>query len=204
MRARALGLPVFTMPLFEIGPLAWQAPDPNRFDALLLTSANAARHAGGELAGLRPLPVIAVGANTAQAAREHGLTVAHEGSGGVEALLVHVPRGLRLLHLAGRHRTEPESFSHSIDVVPVYEAVPRATAGDLARVEGTVIALHSGRAAAQLAELTAAARINRSAIALVTLSPAVAAAAGKGWECIETAGTPSDAALLALAAALCL
>ena len=42
-RARTLGLDPVLMPLFEIEPIAWTAPDPAGFDALLLTSANAVR-----------------------------------------------------------------------------------------------------------------------------------------------------------------
>jgi uroporphyrinogen-III synthase len=36
------------MPLFAIVPLDWTAPDPAQFDGLVLTSANAVRHAGEE------------------------------------------------------------------------------------------------------------------------------------------------------------
>ena len=44
-RARTLGLEPVVAPLFTIRPLAWEPPDPAEFDAVLLTSANAARHA---------------------------------------------------------------------------------------------------------------------------------------------------------------
>ena len=44
-RARARGLDAVAIPLFEIEPLAWEAPPAGGFDGLLLTSANAVRHA---------------------------------------------------------------------------------------------------------------------------------------------------------------
>ena len=44
-RAQAMGLAAFAMPLFAVEPVAWTAPAPHDFDALLLTSANAVRHA---------------------------------------------------------------------------------------------------------------------------------------------------------------
>ena len=57
------------MPLFSVESLAWKVPDAASFDALLLTSANAVRQAGAGLTQLRGLPVHAVGAATATAAR---------------------------------------------------------------------------------------------------------------------------------------
>src|SRR4051794_41196284 len=79
-RARQRGLDAFALPLFEVEPVAWEAPDPDRFDALLLTSANAVRHGGEQLVRLRELPVYAVGSATADAARRGGFEVASVGS----------------------------------------------------------------------------------------------------------------------------
>ena len=45
-RARALGLEPIVAPLFAVRPIAWAAPDPAAYDAVMLTSANAARHGG--------------------------------------------------------------------------------------------------------------------------------------------------------------
>ena len=45
-RAKAAGIDAVAIPLFEVVPVAWDAPDPSSVDALLLTSANAARHGG--------------------------------------------------------------------------------------------------------------------------------------------------------------
>ena len=64
-KARSLGLEPIVVPLFEIQRVAWDAPDPSAFDALLLTSANAIRIGGDQLQALRGLPVHAVGDRTA-------------------------------------------------------------------------------------------------------------------------------------------
>ena len=91
------------MPLFQIEPITWRAPDAGQFDALLLTSANAVRVGGPGLAALRDLPVHAVGEATAAAAREAGFDVATVGYAGVERLVGALDPKLRLLHLAGEH-----------------------------------------------------------------------------------------------------
>ena len=66
-RARAMGLDAFAMPLFKVEAVAWDVPDPNEFDALLLTSANAVRHGGAGLRRVLDSPVHAVGEATADA-----------------------------------------------------------------------------------------------------------------------------------------
>ena len=198
--ARALGLEPFVMPLFEIVPTPWIAPDEGDFDALLLTSANAVRHAGEKLSRFAHLPVAAVGPATAAAARNEGLVVLAEGDGGVDSLLDALPPDFRLLHLCGRDRMPVSDSARTIDSITVYAA--QRLVIDRALLDGNVVVLHSARAARTLAgDLEPPAR---SAIAVLALSPAVASAAGPGWERIECAATPSDAALLALAVPLCL
>src|SRR5690242_7115730 len=94
-RAGELGLDAFAVPLFQIDPVAWTAPDAGQFDGLLLTSANAVRHAGEQIKGLASLPVYAVGEATAAAAHEAGFEIALVGAGGVDRLLAVAPPGLR-------------------------------------------------------------------------------------------------------------
>ena len=106
-RARERGLDAFAIPLFEIEPVAWRAPEASGFDGLLLTSANAVRHGGDDLLELRGLPVYAVGSATADAAREAGFDVASTGDAGVERLLGSIEADLKLLHLAGEDRKAP-------------------------------------------------------------------------------------------------
>lgn len=201
--ASALGLAPLTIPLFSLQPVAWAAPDSGGFDGLLLTSANAVRHGGPELNALRGLPAYAVGAATAAEARDAGFTLAATGEAGVDDLLRGIEPGLKLLHLCGEHHREPEAARQSIVHLPVYRAGEQRDVAGLERIEGAVVAVHSPRAAARLAELAAAAPVDISATAIAAISADAALAAGSGWQCVEIAESPSDPALLALAARLC-
>lgn len=201
--AEKLGLNVIVMPIFATEPVEWRPPDSGLFDALLLTSANAVRHAGGAIGVFRSLPAHCVGEATAAAAREAGLRVASVGSGGIDALLGELPGGLRLLHLCGMDRREPRDPKQLIRALPVYRAVELAVPDNLGRIEGAVVAVHSPRAASRLAELAAQVGLQRETIAIAAISAEAVAAAGHGWERIEAAGEPNDAALLALASRLC-
>ena len=201
-RARRLGLDALAIPLFEAEPIAWQAPDPHDFDALLLTSANAIRHGGEQLAGLRTLRVQAVGEATAKAAREAGFHVETVGDSDVDALLGVIDPTLKLMHLCGEDRRQPRQPRQDIAPISVYRA--RALADvDIAPAEGAIVLVHSPRAARRFAELADAARLDRGSIVIAGISGAAADAAGDGWETVEAAGKPSDDALLALAASLC-
>ena len=196
-RAGALGLETIACPLFEIQPVRWNAPDASDYDALLLTSANAVRHAGPELQRLKSLPVIAVGAATASAAREHGLDVASVGSRGVDELLKTVPQSTRLLHLCGEHRALADPLRR-VETKVVYRSAA-IDQPDMPMLEGLVAVIHSPRAGARLAQLAA----SRSHTAIAAISRAAAGACGSGWEKVETASRPDDESLLALGAMLC-
>ena len=201
--AEELGLQPLVMPLFRVEPVSWQAPDPEEFDALLLTSANAIRHGGPGLEGLRNLAAYCVGERTASAAREAGIRVASVGKEGVDALLESLPQDLKLLHLTGAHWREPTTARQPIQHVPVYESVELPRPERFAEAEGAVAALHSARAASLFARHVAAAGVDFDTIAIAAISPVAAEAAGGGWEAVEAASEPSDAALLAIAARLC-
>jgi uroporphyrinogen-III synthase len=197
-RAQDRGLEAIAIPLFEVEPVTWTVPDANLFDALLLTSANAVRHAGVRLEELRRLPVYAVGDVTAEAAREAGFDLAATGEGGVSRLLGSINADLSLLHLCGEDRKTLENASQKLVRIAVYRA--RAIARpDLSTAQGCVALVHSPRAARRLAELVD----DRAAIAIAAISPAAADAVGTGWESVDAANEPNDDALLALAARLC-
>ena len=196
-KARDIGLDAIAMPLFAIAPVAWEAPEASGFDGLLLTSANAVRHAGDQLASLRGLRTYAVGEATCEAAREAGFDIASTGDAGVERLLGSIESDLKLLHLCGEHRTAVEA-KQVITAVPVYRSA-ELPPPDLAMVDGQTVAVHSPRAGRRLAELVA----DPSNMRIAAISPAAAEAAGRGWELCEAAPTPDDRALLALAARLC-
>lgn len=196
-RAAELGLDAIACPLFRIESVEWTAPDASRYDALLLTSANAVRQAGPQLSRFSQLPVYAVGAVTADAAEQAGLRLAEVGRSDIVDLLAAVQPSQKLLHLAGEHRREVDS-SHSIDRITVYRS---ALIDDpaLPAVEGLVVAVHSPRAGARLAELVH----SRGETAIAAISAAAAEACGDGWEQIAVSDRPDDSSLLALAASLC-
>ncbi|MCY7339841.1 MAG: uroporphyrinogen-III synthase [Sphingomonas bacterium] len=194
--ARSLGLDVVTCPLFAVEPVAWTAPDPAGFDALLLTSANAVRHAGPGFAKVAALPVIAVGEATADAARAAGLNVTMVGVAGAQHLLDDLADKRKLLHLTGvDHGAITDD---RVTTLLVYRA-GQIDAPNLPVVSNLVIAVHSPRAGARLTQLVGA----RSGGVVAAISEAAALACGSGWRAIEWAPQPTDSALLALAARLC-
>ena len=196
-RARKLGLDAVPIPLFEVEPVSWTAPEPGGFDGLLLTSANAVRQGGEGLKNLRGLKAYVVGEATAEAAREVGFDIASTGDSGVERLLGSIEPELKLLHLCGADRRESDDAKQQITPIIVYRAKPLAP--DLSAVKESVALIHSPRAGRRFAELVR----DRSTISVAAISDAAAEAVGEGWRTVETADRPNDEALLALAARLC-
>src|SRR5579872_2587582 len=98
-RAQKCGFTTIVIPLFEIEPVDWEAPEPARFDGLLLTSANALRQAGKQLESLRGLRVYSVGEQTTKEAAKAGFEVEASGETGVDRLLASIAPELNLLHL---------------------------------------------------------------------------------------------------------
>ena len=198
----AQGRKAIRMPLFEVRPLAWTSPDPGRFDALILTSANAIRHGGTGLFPLQGLPVYAVGRVTADAAHRTGFLVVRAGSEGAVALLERAEaEGVqRALHLGGRERTL-HAGGIIAEAISVYasEAIKPEAPG---RLDGAVALVQSARAAGRLAEVVDAAGLERGRIAIAALSERAAAAAGEGWERVRVAPTTESEALLETAIAL--
>lgn len=199
-RAAALGLEAIACPLFAVSAREWDAPDPGDFDAVLLTSANGARQAGGQLQRLLRLPAYAVGAKTAGAAREAGFAKVFLGDRDVAALVSRAAGDgvTRLLHLAGADRTAVEPHGIQIETRIVYESVALPEPSELgaALTRRPVVLLHSVRAARRFAELVA----DRAGIAAVAISASVAEAAGGGWEEVAVSAEPRDGAMLARAA----
>lgn len=203
-RAAGMGFgDIVSAPLFKVRRVDWSPPEADRFDAMLLTSANAPRHAGSGLEALRHLPVHAVGEATAKAARAAGLMVDTVGDGGVAELLAQLGRPQRLLHLCGQHRRAADPGDHTIIAIPVYSAIARENPHGLDRLPGSVACVHSPRGGARLAELIERDGLERSAIAIAAISAAAAEACGDGWADLAVAKSPDDASLLALAKRLC-
>jgi uroporphyrinogen-III synthase len=204
--AGALGLDAWACPSFEVSACAWQAPAPERIEALLIGSANAIRHAGPALARFKDKPVHAVGEATAAACRAAGLKVAATGKGDLQALLERVEPPARLLRLAGEERVAlrpPAGVSLTERVV--YASRPLAAEAGLVHLlkSPCTVALHSAAAARHFAGECDRLGLARSHIRLVTIGPRVTEAAGSGWASVGEAAEPSDEALLACALELC-
>jgi uroporphyrinogen-III synthase len=194
-RARALGLEPVVAPLFAIAAVAGPPVEAGRYEAVLLTSANGARHAP---AGLTFLPCFAVGESSAAAARAAGFAAVRTGpcDGASVAAMMASAGVSRALHLCGREHHPVEAAGMAIERRVVYaaEPVPRES------FEGPAVAMiHSARAGARFAHLVG----DRAKIAIAAISAAAAAAAGEGWAAKAVAAAPRDQALLELAAKLC-
>jgi uroporphyrinogen-III synthase len=206
-RAKAAGFEPVQLPFFEVGPRIWEAPEASSYDALLITSSNAVRHAGPALSSLSGLRVHAVGRVSADAAREAGLELASSGSKGVaDAIAAAQAAGhRRLLWLAGEDRIMlmvPAGMQ--IDEKIVYASVPVTLPMDAAQIIShcPMVALHSARAARAFAAFVEAKALERQSFVIAAFSPAIAAAAGEGWGGMAQAEQPEDAALLSAAAQL--
>jgi uroporphyrinogen-III synthase len=203
-----LGLEPLVTPIFTVRPLAWEAPDRSRYEAVLLTSANAARHGGLQLASFHHLPCYAVGEATAAAARSAGFADVRAGSSdGSDLARRMAQEGLsKVLHLHGREHIAPAGGPMTIEGRAVYaaDAATRLAGETIEALRGGAVALiHSPRAGATFGRLAEAAALGRAGILLAAISEAAAAAAGPGWKACPSAPVPSDHALLELAAKLC-
>ena len=197
-RARERGLDAVAVPLFEVEPIDWDAPEPASIDGVLLTSANAVRHGGEQLRRFRGLKTYAVGDATAAAAKDAGFDLAAIGDSGVDRLLGSIGADLTLFHPSGEDRREPEKARQKITAVAVYRAWPINAPG-LSASPGSVALIHSPRAGRRFAELVS----DRGGISVAAISDAAAESVGDRWQAVEAADQPCEDALLALAARLC-
>ncbi len=188
-----LGLEPVVVPLFETSALVWSVPAPDGFDAIAMTSANAARLGGIGLAHFFHMPLFAVGTATGDAARAAGFGHVHCGAGDVAALAPLLPA--RVLHLTGTdHRPIPGPAR--ITVVPVYESreVPPSEP-----LRADVALVHSPRAGRRLAALAD----DRTATRIVAISAAAARSCGTGWAAVDIAESPNEHAMLACLTRVC-
>ena len=151
-------------PLLSIAPVAISKFTVGPYAALAATSANAVRVAGAtvELDFLRATPIYAVGAHTADAARDAGFEKVVVAGGDAAALAqllsARLPSGARVLHLAGEDRSRE-----------LAELMPRVG------ITVEVIVLYRARPAAALAPATIAALSQRKVDAVLHFSPRTAA-----------------------------
>jgi uroporphyrinogen-III synthase len=196
-----MGLKAVVAPLFTVVPLPWDMPE-GRFDSILLTSANGARH--GLTTELASLPCYAVGEATAEAARQAGAKRIVTGpSDGAAAVARMADDGVgRALHLCGRDHIPLSHPGFHLERRSVYAAEAGAALPSRALAalgEGALALLHSPRAAALFASLVP----DRTPVRIAAISAAAAEAAGPGWASVHIAERPRDHALLELAARLC-
>jgi uroporphyrinogen-III synthase len=188
------------------------------WQAVIFTSANGVRALASrpQIARFRPLPVLAVGEASAEAARAAGFDRVEAAGGDVVTLVALAlrrltPQGGPLLHVAGRIvagdlKGDLERRGFSVFRAPLYDAVvedslPQAAAAALAggRLDGALF--YSPRTARTFATLVRGEGLEGalSAVTAYCLSRAVAEAlAGLGFAEIRIAETPSQPALLRL------
>ncbi len=111
-RLEEVGFSPVIMPLSETLALPVDVSAiPHDMDAVVVTSANAIRHASDDLiASLAGRRLFAVGRKTAKAAREAGFASVIEGSGDAvglaDKIVAELPAGSRILYLTGRVRLD--------------------------------------------------------------------------------------------------
>jgi uroporphyrinogen-III synthase len=206
-RAALRGIPTIVAPLFAAEPVAWNAPDPARYDALMLTSANAVIHAGAGLDALKDLPVLAVGAATKAQAIAAGSDVVLTGEAGVSDLVKAARHAghKRILWLAGADHTELNPVDAVIiDTVIVYQSRTLRASDILLQILGQPVltALHSSRAARYFAKICDHHGIDKGTHHIMALSPVIAQSAGDGWRSVTVADMPNDDSLLSAASVL--
>ena len=205
--ARSMGLDIVGQPLFEIVPVAWECPDPESVDALLIGSANAILLGGSHLEKLKEKPVYAVGQTTAEMARKAGFEVAAVGSGGLQNVLDAIPTPLRLLRIAGAEHV-PLNAPDGIDIATIiaYEskALPVHSETMSQIMPNPLILLHSAAAARHFASECDRLGLNRADLALAVLGPRIAEATGDGWRSVHISAQPNDGALLEMVRDICI
>ena len=202
-RAKLLGLETIVCPLFVAQPLSWTSPDPDQFDALVFTSANAVRLSGIQLRRYLEKPVFAVGERTADAARDYGFKDVTAGLSSGRALIeILVGRGCNsLLHLAGADALTLCGSGATVTVLPVYEARAIDPMPDflLMLEKPAVVMIHSPRAGRAIATLCD----KRDHLQIIAISRAAAFEMGSGWCDVRYPEYPRDDAMLELANQMC-
>jgi uroporphyrinogen-III synthase len=216
---RAEGFDALVEPMLRIEPVSDVVVDLTDCRAILFTSANGVR-AFARISSVRNLPVVTVGASSAQAATEAGFEDIEASGGDVEALIETVRarfpvQGGALFHAAGSVtagdlKGDLEALGYTVKRVALYRSVKTQELSDACRA-----ALDTGRIAAvtffspRTAEsfVTVLLGEGRAPCArtvwAVCLSDAVAqTAAGIDWLGVKRAATPDTPALIAQIKAL--
>ncbi|RWK06954.1 uroporphyrinogen-III synthase [Mesorhizobium sp.] len=214
-RLEAQGFQPILLPLTETAALPVEASSFPAAAAVAVTSANAVRHAPGELvAALVALPCHAVGKRTAEACRAAGFTSVSDGPGYAEALagaLADELAGKEIVYLCGRVRFpafEERLAAAGAHVRPVetYDTVDLDYSGAdvIARSSGMpveAVLLYSAKAASAMTDLAQRPSLEHlfENTEFLVLSARVAEALGEvGGQKVRIAAQPDEDALLAL------
>ncbi|MBZ6377556.1 hypothetical protein B5C34_04320 [Pacificimonas flava] len=204
-RLRSLGHEVTLSPLLQIEPVRWTLPA-KAVQAAAATSANAFR--GGVPAELKRLPLYAVGAATAEAARLAGFRHVDESAGDAASLFARLRAEApgRLLYLSGETVSRPMPHDILHDRVVTYRAAARRLDRDAEEQlrTGTIdMALcYSARTLAHFAKECARLGIQRESLSLALLGKGDPGDL-EGWRALHRPGAPTEDALFAAAHLLC-
>ncbi len=204
-RAIAAGFKAESFPLFAMRSKEWQTPDPGQFDAVLFTSANAARHGGEKLKRFTGLPAYAVGEKTARAVRKFGFGTVIAGDGDASAIAerIRADGRVRVFHPTGEAVRPFDETGLEIARTAVYASDPVEPQGLAdALLAQPVILLHSPRAAEHFARFCDAHAVDRATVSLIAISRNALDAAGGGWRHGLAAERPDEDAMFALASSL--
>ena len=215
---RARGHEVLLAPLLRVEPVvAALAPDfGGNWAGVIVTSANALRAIEGKAGPLVKLPLYAVGARTAEAAREAGFTTVHVADGDAKALAALIGERAQeipgpLLYLAAEQRAadlEAELKPRGVSVATrvVYRTLalplPRALADALAAGRIDAVLHYSKRSAEAFLAGASVTGLHAQALGprQICLSAQVAAPlAAAGAKNIAIAETAVETAMISLA-----
>jgi uroporphyrinogen-III synthase len=210
---RERGHDVLLAPLLEVEPVA--ADVAGDWAGVIVTSTNALRVTEGRLDALPSLPLYAVGARTAAAAREAGFNTVHVADGNARALVALIAGQAKtitgpLLYLAAEQRAADLAAGlapYGVTVVTrvVYRTLALPLSAELAEAlrGGRIDAVlhYSRRSAEAFLAGASVTGLNAQALALrhLCLSEQVAAPlAAAGAKNIAIAGAPDDSAMISL------
>jgi uroporphyrinogen-III synthase len=213
-KLEARGHQVRLAPLLTIADSATAIIPATEYQAVLVTSANGARALSRHEARARiiGLPVVTVGSQSAEAARQAGFRDIHHSGGNVAQLIAHVrkehsPANGPLLYLSGEEISgdlagELRRTGYRVDRVALYAArpalrLPRATGEAIRNRQAGGVLLYSPRTARIWAKCVAAGNLIPYMKALLhyCLSSQVAEALPNDWPTVTATTADEDAML---------
>lgn len=202
------GIDAISAPMLDIKPLSVMLPDPDQFDAVVLTS----RHAALQLADhhITALPCFCVGETTAKQARHAGfrtiITGPGDGHGLVEVILKSESQRIfwpAAVDTGFNIAAALEEHSRAVTRLAVYKAAevdhfPEPVMAALEQGEVKVVLAHSGRAGAHFTRLLQnhgfAEALNT--MTMIAISPRAAGLCGTDWHTIKIVDQPRRSAML--------